>query len=67
MSVKINHPVVIKSVPGCLLEGNIPVSDMRSVIKIRAAGNPMSQDTDALGAVADVGIRRSIYYKINRL
>ena len=50
-----------------LLEENIAISDMRTIIEILAAESANSQDTDALTAAVRVGLRRSIFHKINNL
>jgi flagellar biosynthesis protein FlhA len=50
-----------------LLEENIPIRDMRTIIEILTTEAPNSQDPDALTAVSRIALKRSIFHKINDL
>ena len=50
-----------------LLEEDIPIRDMRTIIEILAAESAVSQDADTLTAAVRVALKRSIFHKINEL
>jgi len=50
-----------------LLEEDIPIRDMRTIIEILASASFESQDSDALTAAVRVALKRSIFHKINEL
>jgi len=50
-----------------LLEEDISIRDMRTIIEILATESAISQDPDALTAAVRVALKRSIFHKINEL